>query len=80
MEKQFFVQGALYRCIKGVRGSFRKGRVYQPKRVSKFLAWFDNDKGETHSWPQIGYIKQECRTWDFDPKDIDPRLYFERVS
>lgn len=76
----FFVAGGEYRCKKGVRGSFRKGRTYIPRRVNDYFAWFQNDKGEPHTWPQPENIGFECKAHDMKWKDIDPRFYFERVD
>ena len=75
----FFEAGRMYRCIKGVKKSFRKGKEYLPNRVDRFFAWFTNDSGEIHTWPQIDNIQHECELWNFKQEEIDPRLYFEPV-
>ena len=77
---RFFEAGKAYRCIKSVRGCFKKDKEYVPRRADNLFAWFTNDKGEQHTWPQIENIEHECELFGFKPEDMDPRLFFEPVD
>ena len=80
-EQNFFVPGMRYRCIKSVKGSFTKGKVYeQASEATDYYGWLTNNKGEHHSWPQPSNIDDQCETWGFVPEDIDPREYFKKIK
>ncbi|MBQ8938352.1 MAG: hypothetical protein IJ066_11665 [Bacteroidaceae bacterium] len=80
-EQNFFVPGMRYRCIKSVKGSFTKRKVYeQASEASDHYGWLTNNKGERHSWPQPSNIANQCETWGFAPEDIDPRVYFKSIA
>jgi hypothetical protein len=80
-EQKFFVKGMHYRCIKTVKGSFTRGKVYeQCSEATEHYGWLANNKGEHHCWPQPGNISDQCGKWGFAPEDIDPREYFEVIA
>ena len=80
-EQNFFVPGMRYRCIKSVKGSFTKGKVYeQASEATDYYGWLTNNKGKRHSWPQPSNIADQCETWGFAPEDIDPREYFKSIA
>jgi len=79
--QEFFTKGTKYRCIKGIKDSFTKGRIYeQSSNPTQWFGYFSNDQGLHHVWPQPDNIAHECELWGYKPEDIDPRNYFEPVA
>lgn len=79
--QEFFTKGKKYRCIKGIKDSFTKGRIYeQSSNPTQWFGYFSNDQGLHHVWPQPDNIAHECELWGYKPDDIDPRNYFEPVE
>ena len=80
-QADFFTKGTKYRCIKGIKDSFTKGRIYeQSSNPTQWFGYFSNDQGLHHVWPQPDNIAHECELWGYKPEDIDPRNFFEPVS
>ena len=79
---EFFTPGTRYRCTKSVKDAFTAGRIYEQRdEPTAHYAWFTNDKGNRHAWPQPAEIAHELEIWDdLTADDIDPRNYFEPVS